>query len=393
MDQADSALIANREILKSTDKIYRDLQQHLNTMPLGFPKTTSGVEIRLIQEMFSTEEAKVALYLNYKFATVNTIYNRAKNAGYSKSQLKNMLEKMVCNGAILMRDTDEELSYSLLPFLVGMYEMQLAHFTPSFYIDSQKYITEKFGVEYLTTEEQQFRVIPIEKSLKIEHNVASYDEVREIIDKSKEKIALKNCVCKVGKDLIGRPCKVTERRQICMEFRDYYNVTIHGKMGIKISKNEAQRITDQNEKDGLVILTSTTQNPQFLCGCCSCCCGPLNMINLVPKPIDFIRSNFYATLNSNSCAGCQTCSERCQMNAIIFDAKTKKAVSIDETRCIGCGLCVTTCKTGSLKLKKKEDVFIPPKNHDDLFELIMKKKKSEFKKREMMLNAMMGKKV
>ncbi|MCF6247892.1 MAG: 4Fe-4S dicluster domain-containing protein [Desulfobacula sp.] len=287
---------------------------------------------------------------------------------------------MVSKGAILLRDTGEEPSYCLLPFLVGMYEMQLGHCTPSFFIDSQKYINEKFAVEYLTTMEKQFRVVPIGKSITPKQNIASYDEVREIIDRSNGKIALRKCVCKYGNDLIDKPCKVTDRREICMEFRDYYNVTIRAKMGVPISKKEARDITDQNEKDGLIILTSTMQNPQFLCGCCNCCCGALGMVGALPRPVDFIRSNFFTTIKVDSCIGCQTCSKRCQMNALISDAETKKIIAIDEKRCIGCGLCVATCKSGSLKLKNKEDQFVPPKNFDDLFELIIKNKKVTSKK-------------
>ena len=81
------------------------------------------------------------------------------------------------------------------------------------------------------------------------------------------------------------------------------------------------------------------------------------------------------------------------MNAVIFDEETQKAVSIDKNRCIGCGLCVATCKTGALKLTKKEAEFIPPENFEDFLELIMKNKKSNIQKKSMIMNAMMGKKV
>lgn len=384
-----AALKARRKMYKSTNAVYRTLQKHLDTMPLGFPATTSGVEIRLLQEIFTAEEAKIALCLDYRFATVTTIMGRSNSIGYTEPQLSAMLDSMVCKGSILLRDTEKEPRYALFPFLVGMYEMQLGHFTPSFYIDTQKYIDEKFAVEYLTTKEKQFRVVPIEKSITPKQNIASYDEVREIIDRSNGKIALRKCVCKHGNDLIDNPCKITDRRDICMEFRDYYNVTIRANMGVQISKKEAQEITDQNEKDGLIILTSTMRDPQFLCGCCRCCCGALGMIRPLPRPVDFIRSNFFTAVKMDSCTGCQTCVSRCHMNALISDPETGKTIAVNEKRCIGCGLCVATCKSGALKLQKKEDQFLPPKNFDELFELIMKHKKSDLQKRKMMLNATM----
>jgi Fe-S-cluster-containing hydrogenase component 2 len=34
---------------------------------------------------------------------------------------------------------------------------------------------------------------------------------------------------------------------------------------------------------------------------------------------------------------------------------TEKTVSVDRGRCIGCGLCVSTCPTGSLSLQRRPD--------------------------------------
>ncbi|MCK7466669.1 MAG: 4Fe-4S binding protein [Desulfosudis oleivorans] len=45
------------------------------------------------------------------------------------------------------------------------------------------------------------------------------------------------------------------------------------------------------------------------------------------------------------CAGCETCLERCQMDAIEMDQDNIAVVNRD--RCIGCGLCVITCSAES----------------------------------------------
>jgi formate hydrogenlyase subunit 6/NADH:ubiquinone oxidoreductase subunit I len=63
------------------------------------------------------------------------------------------------------------------------------------------------------------------------------------------------------------------------------------------------------------------------------------------------------------------------MNAITVDEKNDKGIKIDLKRCIGCGVCVPTCKTGSLQLKMKDTPFVPPKDHDDLYETIMRSKR------------------
>ena len=41
-------------------QIYRDLQIHLDKLPIGFPPTESGVEIRILKHLFTPEEAKLA---------------------------------------------------------------------------------------------------------------------------------------------------------------------------------------------------------------------------------------------------------------------------------------------------------------------------------------------
>ena len=46
------------------EHVYRLLQEHLDKLPIGFPKTESGVEIKILQHLFNTFEAKVALCLS-----------------------------------------------------------------------------------------------------------------------------------------------------------------------------------------------------------------------------------------------------------------------------------------------------------------------------------------
>ncbi len=47
------------------------------------------------------------------------------------------------------------------------------------------------------------------------------------------------------------------------------------------------------------------------------------------------------------------CVERCQMDAILLDDDELAQVNLD--RCIGCGLCVTTCPTEAICLEKKPE--------------------------------------
>ncbi len=55
---------------------YRQLQEHLDKLPIGYPKTDSGVEIKILQLLFTPVEVKVALCLSLGNASVETVRKR-----------------------------------------------------------------------------------------------------------------------------------------------------------------------------------------------------------------------------------------------------------------------------------------------------------------------------
>jgi Na+-translocating ferredoxin:NAD+ oxidoreductase subunit B len=395
MKDAMVKLKDNISLFGRADKIYRKLQKHLNKMPVGFPRTFTGVELRILQYIFSLREAEAALYMGHNFETFESIYGRTDKNKFSRDEFKALLEAMEEKGSIFGKYGKKEKQYALHPLIVGLIEMQHWHLTSGFFLDMRKYAVQRYLAEFLTTAMPQMRVIPVEKSVKPEHAIATYDEIRDIVDRAKGKIGIIDCLCKKGKDLLGSPCKATDRREVCMFFRDFYDKAKHYNWdyGRQISTKEAFEILDQNEKDGLVLMPSTSREPEFVCSCCNCCCGVIDMVGSVPRSADFVASNFYAVLNTEVCNACGKCFKRCQMGAIKMDPTGKKAVSINGKKCIGCGLCVTTCKTNSLKLKKKENEFIPPKDHEELYEQIMKNRRGSIGKMLAAGRAMVGMKI
>ena len=75
-------------------------------------------------------------------------------------------------------------------------------------------------------------------------------------------------------------------------------------------------------------------------------------MKLNPHPARQTSSPFYAVLDREACAGCGTCLERCQMEALSLPDGTAE---LDVERCIGCGLCVTTCPSNALSLVRKPE--------------------------------------
>jgi len=131
-------------------------------------------------------------------------------------------------------------------------------------------------------------------------------------------------------------------------------------MGRKIDIKEAGEILTMAHDAGLITQPATSQNPSGMCNCCGDCCGPLSSLKGHPKPAEMVFSNHYAQVDEDLCTGCETCLERCQMDAIIINEEALALVNKD--RCIGCGLCVTTCPTEAIALKQKDEQAyqVPP---------------------------------
>lgn len=389
MKQAALAIKDKLIELRKWDKPYKKLRRHLDKMPVGFPGTFSGVERRLLKAMFTVEEAEAALFMDYRFQSAAAIFNQARATGLTTERLEQLLESMAQKGAVFAKEIEGVTHYALVPFVIGMYEMQLSRMTAGYYLDTREYVTKKFGIEYLTTAVPQMRVIPVEKSVTPEHNIATYDEIRALVEKT-DNIMVAECICRKARDTLGEPCQATDRREVCLGFRDFHDTYSRYGWGRSITKEEALAILDQSEKDGLVLQPSNEQQPQFVCACCACCCGVLEMMRIMPRPADFAASNFYAVLDTDTCNGCGKCIKRCQMGALSL--VDKKAV-LEVSKCVGCGLCVTTCKPGAIQLARKEMDTVPPVTTEDLYETIMKNKKSKVGKYVTAARAALGKPV
>lgn len=359
--------------LRKWDKTYAKLQKHLNTMPVGYPATLSGVERRILKTMFSVDEARLARFMDWRFETAETIFSKAgAPLDKNRDDVNALLSSMEKKGAIYAKNGDGNWTYALHPLLIGMFELQIDTLTPDLYLDLREYVTKIFAIEYLTSAIPQMRVIPVEKSVTRDLAIGTYDEIRRIIETTDQEICIADCICRKSHAFLGDPCKVTKRTEACLGFGSFGAMYTRNGKGRPISKEEALAHLDLCEKEGLIIQPSNEKDPEFICLCCGCCCGIIEMISTFPRPADFVASNFVASVDQESCNGCGKCTRRCHMNALTL--KANKAV-LDPGKCIGCGLCVTTCKTGSLSLMKKETETIPPETMEEKFDIIMAGKK------------------
>lgn len=354
-------------------EIYRELRAHLDELPIGFPETKSGVELKILRHFFTPDEAKLALKLKFTYETVDQIFERVQDLGISKEKLNEMLDIMFKKGAIRLKKEGDKNLYATDIYVVGMHEAKVNNLTKEYLADFNQYLDEGFNVEFIGTRMPQFRTVPVEESVTPEHHIPTYEEVTKIIEDIDGPIALFNCICRQAADLLGEPCKVTSLTENCMGFGHEMQPSIDKGRGREISKEEALEILRKNQEDGLVLQAGNTLKPQFICSCCSCCCGVLSGLGDLPRPIDFFSTNYYAESDPDLCIGCGTCVKRCQMSAI----KMKNDISrVNRKRCIGCGNCVVICPEEAMQLYKKEEETIPPQTSEELYAEILRRKQA-----------------
>lgn len=361
--------------MDKTEQIYRKLQQHLDKQAVGYPATKSRAEIRILKRFFSPDEARLAMHLTYKPDSIEHINELAKDSGISFGSVESMLNNMAKNRVIGLVEKAGTRHFYTIPFVVGMFEGQLKRLSPEFLTDVEQYTTDKsFGLAFLSTELPQMRTIPVGKSISVEHHVTTYDHIADIISGTDGPFAILECICRKMAGMKGNPCKKTSRQETCMPIGDMAKYAIQNGAGRAINRDEALEIARMNEADGLVFQPSNTQKVDFVCSCCGCCCGMLRVQKMLPKPVDFWATNYYAAVNAKACSGCGTCVERCQVDAVTVDDRESTAF-VNLNRCIGCGNCIVTCPTGAMNLLKKEKQIMPPQDTEKLYDIIMANKK------------------
>ena len=370
--------------MAQNDQVYIKLQKHLDRQPVGFPATRSGAEIKILKHIFTPEEAEIVSFLNYKPEPLKTIFGKAGHLVESPEKLEKILDRIQKKGGIELKIKNGSKHYCCAPLVVGMYELQLGRLTPEFVKDFNKYTSDlKFGIEFLSTELPQMRTIPVSKSIHPQHNVSTFDEVTTLLQQAEDPFVIIECICRKKKSIEGKACEVTDRKETCLAIGGIAQTVLQSGIGREITRNEALAIIEQNQKQGLVLQPSNTEKAEFICSCCGCCCGMLDVHKSIPRPLEFWASNFQAIVDTNTCNGCGSCEEWCQVGAVSVSESSLKA-AVDLNRCIGCGVCVSHCPTESISLLKKPTVVKPPQTREDLYEIIMAKKKGRLGKLKLM---------
>jgi electron transport complex protein RnfB len=296
-----------------SEQAYRKLAEHLDRLPGGFSRSETGGELRLLATLFTPEEAELAVHLTLDREPAAAIAGRA---GLPVEEVAPRLAEMGRKGLIFAEYVDDEpVRYRAAPWVVGIWEFQVNNLSP----DLLRALSERgprVPRGWRAPLTRQMRVIPIGQSI----------EAR----------------------LEGEGCDAPE--ESCLMFGDWAEYYARTGRARAIDQAEVFEILAQADAHNLVLQPSHSERASFICTCCGCCCGALGWIKAQPKPAEAVSSAFVAQFDAELCQGCETCLDRCQMDALTAD---DGGVAFDADRCIGCGLCVSTCPSGALTLQRK----------------------------------------
>ena len=333
---------------------YEKLANELDRIPNGFPRTESGVELKMLAKLFTTEDIEIAANLTMEPQSIKEI---AEICRVGETEAKSRLISMVKRGLIdLQRDNEKGFVFHLIPFVVGFYERQNARIDKEFAELFEQYYQERFHKTMLTGPSVH-RIIPLEKAIPVDIDVMPYEKASNYLEKAQSWGVL-DCICRVQKKLIGQGCEHTV--QNCLVFSPKPGAFDRTDDIKTLTRDEALEVLEEADREGLVHSINNAQTEvYYVCNCCTCSCGVLRGMVEYGSENSIARSDFYAVVDEEQCTGCEACIERCQFNAMTM---VDGICEVDRVSCYGCGLCISSCSVEALSLVQKspEEITTPP---------------------------------
>ncbi|MCK5066680.1 MAG: hypothetical protein KAR16_04555 [Bacteroidales bacterium] len=336
---------------------YDTLADELNKIPNGFPRTESGVELKLLAKLFNEEDAALASTLTMEPKSLKEI---AEQNSLTEPEAKQRLIGMVKRGLIdINREEGVGFVFHLIPMVVGFYERQNAKIDKEFAELFEQYYHERFHKTMLS-EPSVHRIIPMEKAIPVDIDVMPYEKASTYLDQAQSWGVL-DCICRVQQNLIGKGCDHTVKN--CLVFSPKPGAFTRSEEIETLTKEQALKVLADADREGLVHSINNAQTEvYYVCNCCTCSCGVLRGMVEYGSENSIARSDFYARVEEDLCSGCESCIERCQFNAM---AMVDGICVVDRVACYGCGLCISACETDALSLIQKSPEEMTPPPADD----------------------------
>lgn len=353
-----------------TADIYRQLCETMKSRGGLFPGMDIPEFYEMARALFSPEEAALNVALPRGVHPPEEI---AARTGRDVAATASLLEAMADKGLCFSIKKGDTTGYAGVPFVPGIFEYQFMRGTHSERDRKLAALIHRYktAVEALRKPLQErfpvMRVIPVHHVIRAENRIHTYDQVKHYIETCTS-LSVSTCYCRHQAKLVDEADHCGRPDEVCIQFGAGADFVIQRGLGRSISQAEALNILEQAERAGLVHCTNNRQTIDFLCNCCSCHCVILKNAKAHPKPGLAVNSGFRPVVEATRCESCETCRDRCPMDAVGMDENSRPVVAMDQ--CIGCGLCATGCPTGALVMEARADRPVPPATNQALKQAI-----------------------
>ncbi len=211
-------------------EIYHELREHFHHHPMGFPKTESGVELRILQRLFTEQEAQIALGLTPRSESAQEISGRTKA---DPNQVESFLERMSHQGLIFREGDRGGRRYGLLPYMSGSNKFQMKVLGNHEHAEDGESYMPTLLKEIATSHTHNRQITPVEDNLPVDVEATPWERASEIVSQS-GKIALCTCRCRAGQKMLGKGCS-QPADDICLVYSPLAEYCLENDLGREVT--------------------------------------------------------------------------------------------------------------------------------------------------------------
>jgi len=351
--------------------VYDRLTERLNRFPQGAPPAESLY--RILRILFSEREAELVSVLPIRPFTAARAAAAWKLA---EPEAREVLDGLASRSLLVDWEGPQGMEYVLPPPMAGFFEFSMMRVRGD--ID-QKALAELFH-QYLNVEEdflralfaggetQLGRAFVHEPALSEENaiHVLDFERASEVIRRASAR-GVSLCYCRHKMEHLGKACAAP--RNICMTFDTAAQSLVRHGQARAVEVPEGLELLHQAREAGLVQFgENVRERVNFICNCCGCCCEALIAARRFAAAHPVHTTAFLPAVEAASCDGCERCVRACPVEAMAAVSandprRPRRTVArVDEERCLGCGVCVPTCRTGALALRERGKRRLTPLN-------------------------------
>lgn len=346
----------------SATKSQLDVAKKFSSVVIIGP-TLNDKLIKLIAHLFTPEEAEVARLLPFVIPiSYKAIALRARRP---MDEIKGMLEKMN-EKRVIFRLGDK---YSIIPLMPGVFEYIFFkarddEWTREFARLLDDLIDSGYFRRYTRFKSRlpSIHYVPVNSPVDNKSRIVDDDFMAKAIAHHDDIAIINICQCRQHHVFLGKGCKYGGTPQDgCLWFGKFARWACEDGCARKATKDEARKHLAQGKEKNLVCMTinASPESDLMVCLCCECCCHILRVVNDFGGRNIIAEPQYLVSVDHSLCNNCGTCKKICHTSAHLMENKTH---SFNIKNCIGCGVCVESCKKNAIRMIPNPKYTPPPKS-------------------------------